>query len=183
MGRSTLCANGIMNRLFIRKGESQCRGILLDIRTRRSDAECMHKETNDGRGDGRRNSVCICSAEWNMSDHTSTNATDSIRTPQVKGAWARVVLEWVTSCEVLKFHPFSWEVLVLHPFFWRWFFRHCARLDYGLQVYSQMWVTAPWHFTWYLNENGRCTAHAQGNATAPWLTFANKSADYNSSRA
>jgi len=118
-----------MNCWFIRKGESWCRGILLDIRTRIRDAECTHKETNDRRGDGRRKSVCICSAEWNMSDHTRTNATDSIRTPQVKGAWARVVLGWVTSCEVFIFHPFSWEVLVLHPFFCRWFFRRYAWLE------------------------------------------------------
>ncbi|KAK8705001.1 hypothetical protein V6N13_048612 [Hibiscus sabdariffa] len=41
-------------------------------------------------------------------DHTSTNAPDPIRTPQLKRAWARVVLGWVT----------SWEVLVLHPYFW-----------------------------------------------------------------
>jgi len=67
----------------------------------------LHKETNDGKGDGRRKCVCICSVEWNMSDHTRTNATDSIRTPQIKGVWARVVQGWVTSCEVLIFHPFS----------------------------------------------------------------------------
>jgi len=63
MGRSTLRVNGIMNHWFIRKGESRCWGILLDIRMRRRDAECTHKETNDRRGDGRRKSVCICSAE------------------------------------------------------------------------------------------------------------------------
>jgi len=63
MGRSTLRANRIMNRWLIRKSESRCRSILLDIRMRMRDAECTHKETNDGMGDGRRKSVCICSAE------------------------------------------------------------------------------------------------------------------------
>ncbi|KAF8095148.1 hypothetical protein N665_0339s0018 [Sinapis alba] len=73
---------------------------------------------------------------WNLEsctngcDHTSTNAPDPIRTPHlsvlgredrfepqkgcktlrtnsaVKRAWARVVLGWVTSQEVLVLHPF-----------------------------------------------------------------------------
>jgi len=30
---------------------------------RRRDAKCTHMETNDGRGDGGRKSVCICNAE------------------------------------------------------------------------------------------------------------------------
>ena len=39
-------------------------------------------------------------------DHTSTNALEN-QNSAVKRAWARVVLGWVT----------SWEVLVLHPSF------------------------------------------------------------------
>ncbi|KAF8095149.1 hypothetical protein N665_0339s0019 [Sinapis alba] len=54
----------------------------------------------------------------NGCDHTSTNTPDPIRTPQlsvlgrefinsaVKRAWARVVLGWVTSREVLVLNPF-----------------------------------------------------------------------------
>ena len=41
-------------------------------------------------------------------NHTSTNAPDPIRTPQLSVLWARVLLGWVT----------SWKVLVLHPPFW-----------------------------------------------------------------
>ncbi|KAL0745193.1 hypothetical protein Bca101_102318 [Brassica carinata] len=64
----------------------------------------------------------------NGCDHTSTNAPDPIRTPQlsVLGREARVVLGWVTSREnsavkrawarvVLGWVSFR-EVLVLHPF-------------------------------------------------------------------
>jgi len=58
MGRSTLRGNGIMNCWFIRKGESRCCGILLDIRTRRRDAEWTHKETNDGRA-GWKEKQCM----------------------------------------------------------------------------------------------------------------------------
>ncbi|WCJ29399.1 hypothetical protein M5689_011038 [Euphorbia peplus] len=49
--------------------------------------------------------IWIYVAKHNGCDHTSTNAPDPIRTPKLKRAWARVVLRWVT----------SWEVLVLHP--------------------------------------------------------------------
>jgi len=63
MGRSTLRTNGILNRWFIRKGELRCRSILFDIKKRMRDAKWTHKETNDGRGDGMRKSVYICSVE------------------------------------------------------------------------------------------------------------------------
>jgi len=63
MGPSTLCATGTMVHWFIHKCESWCRDILLDIRTRRRYEVCMHKETNEGRGEGMRRSVCIYNAE------------------------------------------------------------------------------------------------------------------------
>jgi len=47
---STLRATWIMVRRFIRKCESQRRGILLDIRMRTGGAVHTHKETNDWRG-------------------------------------------------------------------------------------------------------------------------------------
>ncbi|KAF8060272.1 hypothetical protein N665_1221s0002 [Sinapis alba] len=76
---------------------------------------------------GRRNRESCT----NGCDHTSTNAPDPIRTPQlsvlgreytisetpqnhqVKRGWARVVLGWVTSREVLVLHPFLF-------FFFNW---------------------------------------------------------------
>ena len=47
------------------------------------------------------------SARYVGCDHTGTKAPDPIRKSKVNRAWARVVLGWVT----------SWDVLVLHSFF------------------------------------------------------------------
>ena len=41
-------------------------------------------------------------------DHTSTNAPDPIKTPQLSVLGRELLLGWVT----------SWEVLVLYPSFW-----------------------------------------------------------------
>ncbi|WVY92134.1 hypothetical protein V8G54_037648, partial [Vigna mungo] len=62
-----------------------------------------------------RSHIYIDRATLYRCDHTSTNAPDPIRTPQVKHGWARVVLGWVT----------SWEVLVLHLFFTFFSFLRC----------------------------------------------------------
>jgi len=149
MGCSTLRANWIINRWFICKGESRCLGILLDIRTRKRDAECTHKETNDGRGDGSRKSVCICSAEWNMRDHTSTNATDYIRTPQLRVFGREKYSDGWPPAKSLYLTHFLGRSSCCTHLSADDSFDITRDLIYGPQVYSQMWVTVPWHFTWY----------------------------------
>ncbi|WVY89310.1 hypothetical protein V8G54_034824 [Vigna mungo] len=63
-----------------------------------------------------RSHIYIDRATLDRCDHTSTNAPDPIRTPQLSVLGrARVVLGWVT----------SWEVLVLHLFFTFFSFLRC----------------------------------------------------------